>query len=264
MKIKTKVLSAVATGILLAVTAAAGPERSAANEVRSLRIASKFESPGSRPGAYTVTYELVNDSEKIITAWDFGCVIATQAGYPVLTRIGNDAYRTFELHRLGRDQGAPWPDRLILPGGKVRQEVPFEPAELDGPLAGKTCGPVLAIFEDTTFEGKEALADSWFESRAHQATAALETRHLLEAELAKGKDARQAVATALRLRLGRSSRPEVVDPGADRLLRWQSQITQARPQDVEELVGDLELDFQAAMAHLPARWQQEVLAEVKP
>lgn len=233
-----------------------------ADEVRSLRIADRVKGPGGKPGSVVVTYHLVNDSKKTITAWDFTCVIASQSGEASYTGSGGDGY--FALELLRRDGPNESLLRgLILPGGSLTREIEVYDGELDGPLAAKSCAPEMVVFDDATFEGRPELAEACFESRARDAISAYRTRIELEKELGRGSSLKNAM-TAVALRRQRPlDSPEGSDLGARRLETFLSLGKARGAEDLQQLLSDLDSYFRGAMAHLPRSWQSRVLTEVE-
>jgi hypothetical protein len=144
-------------------------------DVPSLRVESQVLSEGIGPDVVQVTYNLVNDSRKTITAWSFGCVAANQEGLAENDWFGADVYYVPEEGER-EDPGADTSRRPIPPGGRIAEIVTYRLEELDGPYAARSCAPILAIFDDGTFEGSPQLAELTFGERLRDAIWAFGTR----------------------------------------------------------------------------------------
>lgn len=230
----------------------------AGSEVRSLRIAER-EKTLDENGRVSVTYHLVNDSPKTITAREFSCVSARQAGGPTgQGGKGTDAYmslgRRYELDAEPPETG------LVPPGGRVRETIELRGGELDGPLAAKACAPTLLIFDDATFEGSAADADSWFARRAQTAVSAYRTREELESALAGGSPLEAALAAVVARRQRTAESPGGRDYGASVLEQFLPGGGSGAPADLQPILGMLDSTFQQAMDHLPRAWRREVRA----
>jgi hypothetical protein len=144
-------------------------------DVPSLRIESQVLSEGIGPDMVQVTYNLVNDSRKTITAWSYGCVVANQEGLAENSWLGADVYYVPEEGE-SEDPGADSSLRPIPPGGRIEEIASYRLEVLDGPYAARSCAPILAIFDDGTFEGSPQLADLTFGERVRDAIWAFGTR----------------------------------------------------------------------------------------
>jgi hypothetical protein len=258
---------AVAAGLLFsaAITAFEVPTVSAQvsdpddRPVLSLRVEGRTLVSGQQPDEIAVVYRLVNDSSKTIVAWNLGCVTARQDGRAIQGGVGYDAYVSFERYRLKNE--AP-PDEMIEPGKSIEHEIKYPKAVLDGPMAGQTCEPTVAIFEDATYEGPKARASLWFRSRSQAAIDSFLGRQALAGELDDSKSLSESL-DLLAGKLGRSpSSSKGQSLAASRFSTYRDLLRQGLPITAEKILSDLDFHFQAAMQHLPQSWREQVLAEV--
>lgn len=236
-----------------------GQEVTSPGPVVSLRIVSRSQVPGESPGGVDMVYRLVNDSAKTIVAWEFACVTAKQDGNSVQGAIGYDGYVPFERSRT--EDEPPFPE-VIAPGMAYEQRIQVSPAELDGPMAGKTCGPVLVIFDDTTYEGTAAKAGSWFRSRARTAVDAWAGREALARELGSSRTLAETLET-LNAKLSRPATDPKGTSVAGRLFSAHlNRLRQGLQTSAAEVLTELDFHYSAAMNHLPPSWRANVLEEV--
>lgn len=236
---------------ILASALAAWPALAAEKE-RSFRIESKNEKSGPRPGTLEVTYTLVNSSSKRITAWDFGCADILHDGTDGgLTRTSVDAYRTLEMRLEGRYEGPLSGEGIVEPNQRLEKVIVFDSAELSGPYAATTCGPIVAIFEDATFEGSPKLADAHFEHRAKEAVDARRVHLELEKRIREGKALAESIEALSASPTGRSL------SGFRQVLRRGDSLS-------SELVFEqLGKDYAWAVRHLSADWRAWVEKELQ-
>ena len=214
------------------------------------RIESKVEKPGSRKGTLEFTYSLVNTSSQRITAWDFGCIEMLQDGTEGgLTRTAVDGYRSLEMRFQGRE-GLPLGEEILEPNQRIEKTIVFDRDKQSGPYAAKSCGPLVAIFEDATFEGSKDLADSHFERRTQEAIQARRTYRDLEQRLEQGTPLAAAVESI-------SAKPGRPLEGASQAIHRGIPVTPAM------IFDELENDYQWAFKHLPAQWREQVAKELQ-
>lgn len=235
------------------------PGEKSLGDVVSLRVAGREVTRGPH-GRMEAVYRLVNDSPKTIVAWEFRCVAALQRGGRGLHGgIGSDSYFDYER---SRHEPHSTPTELIESGQTFEQRITFSAKEVDGPMAGKTCGPVAVIFADTSYEGLETLATFWFSKRAQTAVDARVAYRALENRLGSGELLVEALG-ALAAELARPVNQEKgIGFGADTFAVSREQILRGQPISADQILAGLEFRFQAAMKHLPEAWQKKVMAEV--
>ena len=252
MRIATK---ARGVGLVLALTLAAG---AGAGQL-SLRVEgiTRESSAALRSGQVTVTYQLVNRSEKTITAWYFGCISVSQLGQSSLTYNAADAY-----YGLGsKEPGAG--SNLLTPGATIAKKVVFQLDQDDGPYAARSCAPTLVVFEDGTYEGDSQLATAVFTARAADALEVWRAHAELSAAVKNGSPLLAAVAS---LAAAQALAPPV--PGSTglvlaRLRTFEDLVSQGvRAADSNELLAELQGLYENAMKNLPKDWQVQVAKEL--
>lgn len=255
----------IAMGTLAVSPAWGQPTQAARSEKRpsdvvSLRVDSRQVIRG--PRGTEAVYRLVNDSPKTIVAWEFGCVTAPQRGGRGLHgSIGFDSYSEYE--RGVQRQLSP-PGEVIESGQIFEQRMTVTEKELDGPMAGKSCGPVSVIFADASYEGLETVASFWFRTRAQTAVDSRMAYQALERRLAGGELLVGAL-TALASELARPATGEKgISFGADTFSVFLDQAHRGQSISADQVLASLEFQFQAAMKHLPESWQEKVMSEVEP
>jgi len=241
-------------GLILAV-ALSSPCTATAAQRLSLQVESKTIAPSiTEPGVVDATFTLVNGSQKTITAWTFGCVVISQLGRSTVTAASTDSYQSRSVSAL-LDMPPAQGDAFIPPGARVLVKAAMDPRELDGPFAAKSCGPVVVIFEDATFEGDSATASRHFEARAEHAVDAWRAYGLFGEALAAGTPVAEA------LELVRQSQPEGIGFSAVRadyeLAREGNTI------DAPSLLRRLNAYHLAALEHLPSDWKDRVEKEMR-
>ena len=154
-----------ATLVVLALLAGVGSQPAASTEPTALKIVNKsFDAESGK-----ITFDLLNTSEKIITAWRLSEVFSADGrlGPEVLT--ATDAYSC--LHHPITHPGPPR-DReelercgLIFPGQRVATEKLVTPMPSGGyPVVSlKVVG---IVYEDVSYEGDPAVAAEFFAARA--------------------------------------------------------------------------------------------------
>lgn len=243
--------SASRTACLMALTLAMISPASAEEKERAFRVESQLETPGTRPGSLEVTYTLVNTSPKRITAWDFGCLDILHDGTDGgLTMTSVDAYRVLEMKNEGREVSMEGRDGIVEPNQRVERKVTFDPADQAGPYAAKSCGPIVAIFEDATFEGAQHLADAHFARRAQEAIEAKRNVRDLEKLIERGKP----LAAALDFL--------AVRPAGKNLDGMRQAIHRGYPATAKMVFEELDGDYRWAVRHLPPYWQARVAKEL--
>ncbi len=216
------------------------------------RIESQVESPGPGPGQLAVTYTLINTSSKRITAWDFGCIDVLQDGSDGgRTRTSVDAYRILEKENEGREMSEEARESLIEPDQRVERKITFDLAEPAGPYAAKSCGPLLAIFEDATYEGAPDLAEEHFTRRAQEAIVA--KRHFRELERLIGEG--KPLADALDIL--------AAQPSGKDLDGMRQAIHRGYPVTAAMVLEELDGDYRWAVHHLPPTWKARVAKELQ-
>jgi hypothetical protein len=227
-----------------------------ATDRTSLRVEKKTQvsSPAAR-GAVEVTYTLLNTSTKTITSWDFTCVTVNHAGLSATTSIAQDGYRSHALSQL-LGSAPPESGGIIRPGERIVQTATLLPGELDGPLAAKSCAPVLVIFDDATFEGDSTLANERFDARAAEAIAALKAVKELTNALQSGKAPVAAMDRAIETREDGAAR--------DLLIAVRDFVQDGAAIGTTDLLKTLEARYLAAFAHLPEQWRARVEKEMEP
>jgi hypothetical protein len=205
---------------------------------------------------------LVNDSPKTIVAWEFRCVTARQGGgRGVHGGIGSDSYIEYER---SRHEPLSIPSEMIESGQTFEQRIRVSEKELDGPMAGKTCGPAAVIFADTSYEGLETLATFLFSKRAQTAVDVRVAYRALENRLGSGELLVEALG-ALAAELARPATGEKgISFGADTLSVFLGQAQRGQSISAGQVLASLDFQFQAAMKHLPGSWQEKVMSEVEP
>jgi len=202
-----------------------------AAEVTALKISNKTYDPRTQE----LTFELWNESGKVITAWRLSLARSDPHGHAQKSVLDQDFFE----HRSDRVSPRSGP---IDPGGKVEAKWSLEvDSENPGPTA-LSVKVAAAIFEDATWEGNADAASAILEARA----ARVEEIGRLLATL-EGKD-RQ-----LRSRQAWS---------AD--LKQQAQLLRRQGQDMESLRGhrrEVAAQISAAKLEL-AQWLDEMGQEV--
>lgn len=224
---------------------------SAEEKKPSFRIEGQVEAPGPRPGLLEVTYILVNTSSKRITGWDFGCIDILQDGTDGgLTRTSVDAYRVLEMKSEGREVSSTASDSIVEPGQRIERKIIFDSAEQMGPHAAKSCGPIVAIFEDASFEGAPDLAEEHFARRAQEAIEAKRNSRELEKLLSQGKPLAAALDSL------------AAQPAGKRLDGMRQAIRGGYPATAAMVFEELDGDYRWAIHHLPPSWQTRVAKEL--
>lgn len=123
------------------------------------------------PETGTVSFELLNTSDKTITAWDVALAISDVRGHGVELGKGMDIYHSLvaEEAALNLNQGmsiSPAEPDQFLPGESVAVEmevgsVAVEPSAMSLIVE-------LVVYEDTSFEGDLKMAERCFQNRANQ------------------------------------------------------------------------------------------------
>lgn len=226
----------------------------------ALRVVNKSESPGKAAGSLELTYTLVNTSSKVITAWAFGCMTATQDGKSTVGFGSSDAYS--QLANLDSSSGesasgeSALTDGLIRPGQQVEEKVEISLDSLDGPYAAVTCGPLMVIFDDVTYEGDSKLLSSHFKTRAEDARDNYRAYIRLREELAAGWPVEEATARVVAAQKRGIDDPEGLNVPISEMTSYQG--------DAEALLQSLWTRYQQAYQHLPKSWQENVAKELNP
>ena len=221
----------------------------------SLRVIGQKILVGEKPGQVMVQYEMVNESNKIITALDFDCVLVDRAGLASVNIAGNDYY-----YQLLPDARPVKPD-LIEPGARVTKTVEMRQNEVE-PLGGKTCGPVLVIFDDATYEGPAERAETWFESRANDAISISWATKSLRSHLEKGGSLAAALSEILEAPSNSAeTRQRVV--GKKQLEGYLKRISSGDEKlDQQRVLNELSAKYENALRNLPETWRAKVKLEV--
>lgn len=243
----SKMGSRVARGTLVAAVLALGGE-AFADDVNAIKV----ERREAKSGSNEVVFHLVNQSEKTITAWQFGCSTASPLGLGTFGGVRVDSYYFYAV------PGGPSTDSsgLVRPGQKWTQAVQIPLGEYAEPMAFKACAPVLVVFEDTSYEGSLRISEIVFRQRAEDAKDFALTREELRAELSRGTRLLDAVAKLVSTRETSKSN---INWGGSLLKEFAARSSATGTEgDAKEILGLLESYHQAAMRHLPATWQARV------
>lgn len=238
---------------------AAGSSAADEEQKNLFRVVGKVEKPGPRPDTVEVTYTLANTSSKRITAWDFGCMEIFQDGTDGgLTTNAIDGYRVAEMQAEGAvTESAITVNAIteskgvIEPSGRVVRSIVFDRSQLSGPYAARTCGPVVAIFEDTSFEGPAHFADGYFEHRAREAIEARTLSRKLEQQIRQGKAFSEAIESLS------------AQPGGRLLSGFRQVLRRGDSLSPDVVFEQLDKDYSWSLRHLPRKWQVRVEKELQ-
>lgn len=246
----------VACGTLVAAVLALGGEVFA-EDVRALKV----ERREAKLLGEEVVFHLVNQSEKTITAWYFGCLTVSPLGAGSLTAVAVETYYEYAIPgtAVADDSSGP-----IQPGQKRTQAVKVLQGEQADPLAAKTCAPILVVFEDTSFEGDADRAEAVFRQRAEDAKDVALAREELLAEVGNGTPLVEAVGKLVGARKNIAQDARQSTLAASQLERFAARASAAgKGGDTAEILAELEAYYEAAMRHLPGEWQAVVNRELK-
>ncbi len=117
----------------------------------------------------TVSFELLNTSDKTITAWDVALAISDARGRGVELGKGMDAYHSLVMQeaalQLNREMSiSPAEIDQFLPGQSVAVEMEVGPAAVKP--SAMSLVVELVVYEDTSFEGDPKMAERCFQNRA--------------------------------------------------------------------------------------------------
>jgi hypothetical protein len=253
-------------GLVLACLGISLATAAKADDEVSLKVESKVQMPGKQPGTIEVTYTLVNTSSKPITAYKFGCTVASQNGSGNFSYLGEDGYLSWERFLAGEDvefNSGPYKGYL-LPGERVLQTMSFNLLDRDGPFAGTTCGVAVAVFADTSVEGEPFLAETFFMNRAAIAIDSSRVIRSLEEQLSQGAGLEAAISR-IREQLSRSS---IQEGGVNLAVELLIEFHEAKRKSGEAFAGSeildlLRKDQERAMRHLPSNWAASVMEKIQ-
>ncbi len=154
-----------ATLVVLVLLAVAGSQPAAASEPAGLKIVNKaFDAENGK-----ITFDLLNTSDKLVTAWQLKEVLSADGRPGPEIRTGKDAHSC--LYHPITNPGPPLNSEelelcgLIFPGQRVASETNVTPMP-DGGYPVVSLKVEGVVYEDLSYEGDPAVADAYFAARA--------------------------------------------------------------------------------------------------
>ncbi len=208
--------------------------------------------PEPDPRTYRVS--LRNESDKVITAWQFSCLSATNDGHHGTAGVVEDVFRAFERITEERPSG----NGVLFPGAVIDLEIPGNRETLSGPYGAVACRVDAVIFADGSYAGEVTEVNRMFGKRRRDAMHARRGIELISAVLAEHGSAGGISGTVLEpLRKESSAEGNLYSDLLNKAVVAAESTDLSQSEVLTDLVNFLQEEYALIRRHLPAKQESE-------